>query len=152
MNASKPLFSMSYTKIISVSMTVCMVCQPVAGATTGSTLACAQAKDRSSQRASITKSLQSEACATQALKAVVLPAARVGKAYRPRLLVQGGQPPYEMQAADAQFSATGLIFTREGMLMGTPKASGKFEFRVTTLDASGASATQRFLLEILPAK
>lgn len=152
MNTSRQLFLLNTIVAIGITLIAFIACNDVYGATSGNLPTCVQADKPATQKMALGAQPQKEVCSPKVFRAVILPAARVGKPYRPRSLVQGGQPPYEMTDVDKQFTATGLVFTQKGMLAGTPKISGKFEFTASIKDANGVSATQRFLLNILPKK
>lgn len=152
MIARGQLFSLKNTAAIGVILTAFIACNDVFGATAGNLPTCVQTDKPATQGVALEGLPQKEVCNPKVFQTVILPAARVGKPYGPRSLVQGGQPPYEIADIDKQFTTTGLVFTREGMLAGTPKISGKFEFTASIKDANGVSARQRFLLNILPKK
>jgi hypothetical protein len=68
-------------------------------------------------------------------KTVALPAGRHGAAYGPRLLVQGGTPPYQLSIAGGKLPA-GLELSAEGHLSGVPTAVGLHRFTLAVLDSS----------------
>jgi hypothetical protein len=71
-----------------------------------------------------------------------LATARVGKAYRQRLVVQGGTPPY-------MWNVIGLpqrLHLRGGVITGRPKRAGRFVFVVRVSDAAAAQASDKLLL------
>ncbi|MDP8566950.1 hypothetical protein [Methylophilus aquaticus] len=152
MNARRQLFSLNAIAANGVILLAFIACNYVFGATAGNLPTCVPADNPETQKMALGAQPKKEVCNPKVFQAVILPAARVGKPYGRRSLVQGGQPPYEIADIDKQFTTTGLLITPEGMLAGTPKISGKFEFTANIKDANGVSARQRFLLKILPAK
>ena len=75
-----------------------------------------------------------------------LPSGVLGAPYD-RLVVQGGAPPYQLQLLGKPLPE-GLAFTAQGHLLGTPKASGQFDFSLKAVDALGAETQQPYTLYI----
>ncbi|MBS9721441.1 putative Ig domain-containing protein [Tianweitania sp. BSSL-BM11] len=67
-----------------------------------------------------------------------LPNAMIGSAYSQSLDASGGNAPYTFTLS-AGALPTGLTLTSNGVLSGTPRSGGSFNFSVTATDASGSS-------------
>ena len=71
------------------------------------------------------------------------------KAYRQRLTVTGGTPPYAWALADGAVLPPGLTLGRDGVLRGTPSApAGRFTVDVTASDNFGAPGRATVTLEL----
>jgi hypothetical protein len=82
-------------------------------------------------------------------KTVTLPSGRRGNAYGPRLLVQGGTPPYDLGLAGGKLPP-GMELSDDGHLGGVPTATGLHHFTLAVRDASTPplSVQQRYALRI----
>jgi hypothetical protein len=72
-----------------------------------------------------------------------LPAARVGKAYRARLAVQGGTGPYRFVELDGALPP-GLSLSRAGVVRGVPKRAGVYRVRIRVYDEHDASGDRLY--------
>ncbi len=80
-----------------------------------------------------------------------LPDGQVGLPYSTQLEASGGQLPYGWApSADSQPLPDGLTLSANGVVSGTPSASGNFEFRVTLTEAGGRTTTRTVAIVINP--
>ena len=81
-------------------------------------------------------------------KTVALPSGRLGVAYGPRQVVQGGMPPYRF-TVDGKLPP-GLQLADDGRLAGLPSAAGRYTFVLGVHDASSPplAAQQAYVLYI----
>ena len=82
-----------------------------------------------------------------AITTKTLPAARVGRAYKTRLIASGGKRPIVWTVKAGTLPA-GLRLTRDGWLRGTPKAAGKPTATLRATDSSRQTAIRRFVLAV----
>ncbi len=66
---------------------------------------------------------------------VSLPNGRLGQAYGPRAVVQGGALPYTLDLLSGKLP-DGLVLSDDGRLGGTPTVAGRFRFTLAARDAS----------------
>ena len=85
--------------------------------------------------------------ATLAITTRALPAARVGRAYRARLIATGGRRPIVWTVTAGALPA-GLHLTRDGWLRGTPKAVGRPAATLLATDSARRTAARRFVLAV----
>ncbi|NTX07505.1 putative Ig domain-containing protein [Myxococcus sp. CA040A] len=74
--------------------------------------------------------------------------AYLGDAYSAPLAVSGGSPPYAWSLSSGDLPS-GLRLGAQGLLSGSPVASGSFTFTVHVQDASGAASSQQLTLSVL---
>jgi RHS repeat-associated protein len=77
-----------------------------------------------------------------------LPDLTVGVPVSRTLLATGGSGTYAYSLVTGTLPA-GLVLSSQGVLSGTPTATGTFTFDIRATDASGCSATQTYTLRIL---
>ena len=82
-----------------------------------------------------------------AITTKALPAARVGRAYKARLIALGGKRPIVWTVKAGTLPA-GLRLTRDGWVRGTPKAAGKPAATLRATDSSRRTASRRFVLAV----
>ncbi len=82
-----------------------------------------------------------------AITQTTLPAAVLGTAYNQQITATGGVSPYTFAVTNGSLPA-GLTLGTTGAITGTPTAAGTSTFTVTTMDQSGATATQTFTLAV----
>jgi hypothetical protein len=75
------------------------------------------------------------------IRTTSLPKAYVHRSYEARLEAQGGAPPLRWEVTDGSLP-NGITLSADGVLSGTPAATGEFHFAVTVRD-SGKPAYQR---------
>ncbi|MFN7996484.1 MAG: putative Ig domain-containing protein [Bryobacteraceae bacterium] len=80
--------------------------------------------------------------------AATLPPAAVGSSYSETLAVTGGTAPYTWSLAAGSSLPAGLALSTDGVISGTPSATGSFTFTIQVTDQSGASANQQFTLVV----
>jgi hypothetical protein len=78
-----------------------------------------------------------------------LPVARLGHAYRAKLVAKGGTTPYRWSVAEGRLPK-GLRLTASGSILGTPKARTRAEVIVRVADAVGGRTTRREVLTVAP--
>lgn len=72
-----------------------------------------------------------------------LPPASVGVPYAQTLAASGGSAPYQWTVTGGALPP-GLTLSQQGLLSGTPSASGTYGFQVQVADQTGATATKVF--------
>jgi hypothetical protein len=77
-----------------------------------------------------------------------LPSGTVGSSYNQSLAATGGITPYTWSVS-AGALPPGLALATNGVLGGTPTASGSYSFTVRVADAGGQSATRAFTLQVI---
>jgi hypothetical protein len=82
-----------------------------------------------------------------AITTKALPAARVGRAYKARLIASGGERPI-VWTVKAGMLPAGLRLTRDGWVRGTPKSAGKPAATLRATDSSRRMASRRFVLAV----
>jgi hypothetical protein len=82
-----------------------------------------------------------------AITTKALPAARVGRAYKARLIASGGERPI-VWTVKAGMLPAGLRLTRDGWVRGTPKSAGKHAATLRATDSSRRTASRRFVLAV----
>jgi len=68
-------------------------------------------------------------------KTVALPTGRLGTAYGPKTVVQGGTPPYSLTVVDGKLPA-GMELSDNGELAGVPATPGVYRFTLAVRDAA----------------
>jgi hypothetical protein len=76
-----------------------------------------------------------------------LPSALAGSAYSHTFAATGGIPGYKWSISPGSLQS-GLTFSAEGVLSGTPTQGGTSNFTVSVADTSGASASKVFTLTV----
>ena len=117
--------------------------------TAGTSVVTVQATDANGQAGSWAYSLDI-ATATLALAPSSVPGGTVGNAYQQVFTASGGVAPYSYALAGGA-PPPGLTLGADGVLSGTPTASGSFMFDLQVTDSSGgtpATATTRYTLAI----
>jgi len=74
-----------------------------------------------------------------------LPSATAGKAYSVTLSAAGGEPPYQWSLVGGSLPP-GVNLSNEGVMAGTPSATGSFRITVRVTDSQSATATRTFTL------
>jgi hypothetical protein len=87
------------------------------------------------------------ACAPLAVNPASLPNGQVGAAYNQSLSAAGSGGPYSF-AVPAGTVPAGLTLTAQGVLSGTPTATGTTSFTVTVTGAGGCTGTRSYTLTI----
>ncbi|MBI5085652.1 MAG: putative Ig domain-containing protein [Acidobacteria bacterium] len=87
------------------------------------------------------------AASTLSLSPASLPAGEVGKAYTATFTASGGTPPYRFQTSGGQLPA-GVVLDNTGLLSGTPSSAGISNFVVEVWDATQASTSRSYSLDI----
>ena len=82
-----------------------------------------------------------------AITTKVLPAARVGRAYKARLIASGGKRPIVWTVKAGTLPA-GLRLTRDGWVRGTPKAAGKPAATLRATDSGRRTAVRRIVIAV----
>ena len=85
------------------------------------------------------------ACTAPTLAPMTLAAPVRGQAYSQQLTASGGTAPYLFVVSTGALPA-GLSLSPQGLLSGTPNASGAFAFAVTVSDANGCTGSQAYQL------
>jgi hypothetical protein len=80
-----------------------------------------------------------------------LPSGTVGITYSQSLEARGGVPPYKWSLLSGALPS-GLGLSGTGMVAGTPKTSGNWQFKVAVTDAAGAQATGLVCISITDAQ
>jgi uncharacterized repeat protein (TIGR01451 family) len=88
-------------------------------------------------------------CTTLALSPTTLGAATPGTAYTQAITASGGQGPYTF-AVTAGALPGGLILSADGVISGTPTATGSFSFTVAATDHNGCTGARIYTLAICP--
>ncbi len=76
-----------------------------------------------------------------------LPEGTEGLAYQAGITAAGGFPPYAFSVAQGSLPA-GLSLSADGVLSGTPGASGEFSFTVQVLDSEGQTSSRSYTLAV----
>ncbi|MBN9662525.1 MAG: putative Ig domain-containing protein [Acidobacteria bacterium] len=76
-----------------------------------------------------------------------LPGGTANFFYSQTLSATGGTPPYSWSISSGALP-TGMLFSTQGIISGTPTSGGNYQFAVKVTDATGASTTQTFTLAI----
>lgn len=76
-----------------------------------------------------------------------LPGGTANFFYSQTLSATGGTPPYSWSISSGSLP-TGMLFSTQGIISGTPTSGGNYQFVVKVVDATGASTTQSFTLAI----
>jgi hypothetical protein len=76
----------------------------------------------------------------------ILPKGQLNKPYPTLTLLSGGTPPYASQVAGAL--PQGMSVSSAGMLVGTPRATGIFRFKLDIADSAGATLTLSYVLQV----
>ena len=76
-----------------------------------------------------------------------LPVARLGRAYRAKLVAQGGTKPYRWSIAEGKLPK-GLRLTAAGSIVGRPKKRARAEVIVRVADAVGSRTTRLEVLNV----
>jgi len=80
---------------------------------------------------------------------LALPVGVVGQYYQVTFTAQGGQPPYTFSLADdSPGLPPGLDLSPGGVLLGTPRAAGVYDFVLQVRDAQGRRRLQSYTLSI----
>ncbi len=85
-------------------------------------------------------------CPTIVLRPPVLPEGREGESYFEELTATGGVAPYEFSVTGTR--PPGLTLSPNGILSGTPTASGTFDFEIGVTDAQGCEGHRTYSLTI----
>jgi hypothetical protein len=84
-----------------------------------------------------------------AVKTLRLPTARLGRAYQARLATSGGVRPVTWKMSGKL--PPGVRFAKAlGALTGTPSRTGTFRLTVQAVDALGAKAQRKLVLDVRP--
>lgn len=75
-------------------------------------------------------------------ESVPMPSARLDETYGPKLMVEGGRPPYAITVIDGRLPP-GLTISPDGRLTGVPTRVGVFPFALGVADASTPAQTAR---------
>jgi uncharacterized repeat protein (TIGR01451 family) len=86
-------------------------------------------------------------CASVMVLPATLPAGALGLPYVQILTAEGGREPHSFSVTAGVLPA-GVTLSREGVLSGTPTASGNFSFTVTATDASGCSGARAYTISV----
>ncbi|MGJ5816095.1 beta strand repeat-containing protein [Paludibaculum fermentans] len=76
-----------------------------------------------------------------------LPGGTANFFYSQTFSATGGTPPYTWSISSGTLP-TGMLFSTQGIISGTPTSGGTYQFVVRVADATGASTTQSFTLSI----
>ena len=76
----------------------------------------------------------------------ILPKGQLNKPYPSLTLISGGTPPYASQVAGAL--PQGMTVSSAGMLVGTPRATGTYRFKLDIADSAGATLTLSYVLQV----
>lgn len=79
----------------------------------------------------------------------ILQSASWGSPYEGRLLAVGGEAPYSWELVDGKMP-TGLHFAPSGVISGTPRVDGTFDWTVRVTDAKGQAAEGDVQLVVAP--
>ena len=74
--------------------------------------------------------------------------ATAGAAYTAQLTGVGGAPPYTFSLANGTSLPPGLVLSANGALTGTPSLGGVFAFGVTVKDATAATMSRAYVLDV----
>ena len=85
--------------------------------------------------------------ASQRLRATSLASATVGKRYRTKLPIAGGQRPYSFSRTGGRLPA-GVRLSSSGVLLGKPMTAGRFRFSVLARDRNGFSRPRLYSLVV----
>ncbi len=77
-----------------------------------------------------------------------LPDAFLGQPYSQTLEATGGSPPYQWSLVEGSLPP-GLMFGQDGVISGTPTATGTFSVQIGVRDAAQATATKTFILSVI---
>ena len=84
-----------------------------------------------------------------ALRKTVLPSARVGVAYKARIVAIGGVRPFTWRLRGFGLLPRGLrLNERTGQLAGTPRQAGIYRFQVQVSDKQGVRSAVHFVLRV----
>jgi hypothetical protein len=76
-----------------------------------------------------------------------LPGGAVGGAYSQTLAATGGTPPYSWSIVSGALPG-GLSLSKEGVISGTPSATGAFSFTIEVTDSASATATKKLSITV----
>lgn len=88
-------------------------------------------------------------CTSVTLSPATLSAAAAGTAYSQALTASGGQGPYTFTVT-AGVPPAGISLLPNGVLSGTPTATGSFSFTVRASDPTGCTGTRDYTLQVCP--
>lgn len=86
-------------------------------------------------------------CGAVTIAPVTLPTAVSGVAYTQALTASGGTAPYTFSMATGSLPA-GMMLATNGLISGTPTATGSFTFTVRVTDSQGCQAERIFTLVV----
>ena len=75
----------------------------------------------------------------------------LGSAYRTSLQAEGGRGPYVWSVAEGTLPP-GISLGGDGILSGTPSATGAFPVIIRVVDADRGAATRSFMIRVIPAR
>lgn len=81
----------------------------------------------------------------------VLASATVGSPYHAQVRARNGCPPYSFRVSGAALLPAGLTVRADGLIAGTPGASGRSEFWLAVHDACGGDSQRSFSITVYPA-
>ena len=84
-----------------------------------------------------------------AIATVRLPAGRIGRRYRARLLTNGGSAPIRWVRTEGTLPS-GLTLMRSGVVFGKPRVAGRQSLLLRVTDANGRTAARRFAITVSP--
>jgi len=84
---------------------------------------------------------------TITINPATLPNGAMGAAYSQTLAATGGKAPYRYSVT-AGATPRGLSLSADGVLSGTPAATGAFDFTVTATDANGSTGAKAYTLVV----
>lgn len=76
-----------------------------------------------------------------------LPSGTEGVPYSQTITASGGLDPYVFAVSSGTLPS-GLVFSTDGMLSGTPDNSGSFNFTVTATDANSSTGARNYVIQI----
>jgi Ca2+-binding RTX toxin-like protein len=100
--------------------------------------------------AAAAKALTLRVSAQFAITTTTLAKATVGRAYSQGLTATGGTPPYQWSVRAGKLPA-GLSLSTAGTISGTPTAGGATSFTAGVADASGATTTKSYTMNVAAA-
>jgi hypothetical protein len=78
-----------------------------------------------------------------------LPAAKVRRVYRARLVISGGVAPIRWRLVDGSLPRGLGLAARKGVIVGTPRRAGSQRFTLHATDALGVTSTRSFVLKVV---
>lgn len=81
-----------------------------------------------------------------------LPNAKLNQAYSKQILVSGGTTPYTVNLLNGSSIPSGITVSADGLIQGTPGASGLFKLKYKVTDSNGAIKRRVFKLRVVARK